>query len=75
MGGQRDRRSPSPSLAYLAVAAVVWVTYVGLVLLASQVLAFASPVAVAVVTLAAAAVLTPLRLRAQRIARRWLAGQ
>ena len=61
-------RGHAPSLAYLAVNTLVWVIYVALVLLATQVLQFHSPAAVVVATLAAAVVLNPLRRRAGRAA-------
>jgi hypothetical protein len=56
----------SRTLAYALVTGLLVGVYAGLVLLATQVLGFASPVAVAVSTLAAAALFTPLRRRVQR---------
>jgi hypothetical protein len=57
----------SRTLAYALVTGLLVGVYAGLVLLATQVLGFASPVAVAVSTLAAAALFTPVRRRVQRI--------
>ena len=62
------------SAAYAAVNAVIWVIYVTLVLLATQVLAFSDPVAVTVFVLAAALILRPLRRYASRAAERRLAS-
>jgi hypothetical protein len=73
MAEQPDHPSSSPPPAYLIVTAVVWVIYAALVLLATQVVPFASPVAVATITLAAAALLHPLRLWAQHVAKRQFA--
>ena len=56
----------SRTLAYALVTGLLVGVYAGLVLLATQVLGFASPVAVAVSTLAAAALFSPLRRRVQR---------
>ena len=56
----------SRTLAYALVTGLLVGVYAGLVLLATQVLGFASPVAVAVSTLAAAALFTPVRRRVQR---------
>ena len=56
----------SRTLAYAIVTGLLIGVYAGLVLLATQVLRFASPVAVAASTLAAAALFTPLRRRVQR---------
>jgi hypothetical protein len=56
----------SRTLAYAAVTAVLAGLYAGLVLLATQVLDLTSQVAVAVATLAAAALFNPLRRRVQR---------
>jgi hypothetical protein len=56
----------SRTLAYAIVTGVLVGVYAGLVLLATQVLGFRSSVAVAVSTLAAAALFHPLRRRVQR---------
>jgi hypothetical protein len=56
----------SRTLAYALVTGLLVGVYAGLVLLATQVLGFSSPVAVAASTLAAAALFTPLRRRVQR---------
>ncbi len=56
----------SRTLAYAIVTGVLVGVYAGLVLLATQVLGFRSSVAVAVSTLAAAALFNPLRRRVQR---------
>jgi hypothetical protein len=56
----------SRTLAYAMVTGVLLGFYAGLVLLATEVLRFSSPVAVAASTLAAAALFTPLRRRVQR---------
>ncbi len=55
----------SRTLAYAIVTGLLVGVYAGLVLLATQVLSFASPVAVAASTLAAAALFSPLRRRVQ----------
>jgi hypothetical protein len=57
----------SRTLAYAVVTALLVGVYVGLVLLATRVLPFSSPVAVAGSTLVAAALFTPLRRRVQRV--------
>jgi hypothetical protein len=57
----------SRTLAYALLTGLLVGVYAGLVLLATQVLAIKSPVAVAVATLAAAALFTPLRHRVQRL--------
>jgi hypothetical protein len=57
-------------LAYAGLNTLVWVIYVALVLLATQVLRFYNPVAVSAFTLAAAAVLNPLRRRVAHAAKR-----
>jgi hypothetical protein len=57
----------SRTLAYAIVTGLLVGIYAGLVLLATQVLSITSPVAVAVSTLAAAALFTPLRSRVQRL--------
>ncbi len=57
----------SRTLAYALVTGLLVGVYAGLVLLATQVLGFASTWAVAASTLAAAALFTPVRRRVQRI--------
>ena len=66
---QFSSRGHAPSLAYVAMNTLVWVIYVALVLLATQILSFDTPVTVAATTLAAAIVLSPLRRRAANAAR------
>ena len=55
----------SRTLAYALVTGLLVGVYIGLVLLATQVLRFSSPVSVAVATLVAAALFSPLRRRVQ----------
>jgi hypothetical protein len=57
----------SRTLAYAIVTGLLIGVYAGLVLLATRVLAFQTPVAVAASTLAAVALFTPVRRRVQRI--------
>jgi len=57
----------SRTLAYTIVTGLLVGLYAGLVLLATQVLRFSSPVAVAASTLVAAALFSPLRRRVQRV--------
>jgi hypothetical protein len=57
----------SRTLAYAIVTGLLVGVYAGLVLLATQVLRFHGPVAVAAATLAAAALFSPLRRRVQRV--------
>ena len=57
----------SRTLAYAIVTGLLVGVYAGLVLLATRVLSFHTPVAVAASTLAAAALFTPLRRRVQRV--------
>jgi hypothetical protein len=57
----------SRTLAYTLVTGLLIGVYAGLVLLATQVLSLSSPVAVAISTLAAAALFAPLRRRVQRV--------
>ena len=56
----------SRTLAYAIVTGLLVGLYAGLVLLATHVLSFSSPVAVAAATLAAAALFSPVRHRVQR---------
>jgi hypothetical protein len=56
----------SRTLSYAIVTGLLIGVYTGLVLLATQVLQFRTPVAVAAATLAAAALFNPLRQRVQR---------
>jgi hypothetical protein len=56
----------SRTLAYAIITGLLVGVYAGLVLLATRVLTFRTPVAVAVATLAAAALFSPLRRRVQR---------
>jgi hypothetical protein len=57
----------SRTLAYAIVTGLLVGTYAGLVLLATQVLAFRTPVVVAGATLTVAALFNPLRQRVQRV--------
>jgi hypothetical protein len=57
----------SRTLAYAIVTGLLIGVYAGLVLLATQVLSFRTPVAVAASTLAAAALFNPLRRRVQHL--------
>jgi hypothetical protein len=57
----------SRSLAYAIVTGLLVGLYAGLVLLATRVLSFSSPVAVAASTLAAVALFSPLRRRVQQM--------
>jgi putative effector of murein hydrolase LrgA (UPF0299 family) len=57
----------SRTLSYLIVTGLLAGVFIGIVALATQVLPFSSPVAVAASTLAAAALFNPLRLRVQRL--------
>ena len=57
----------SRTLAYAIVTGLLVGVYAGLVLLSTQVLTIKSPVAVAVSTLAAAALFAPVRRRVQRV--------
>ncbi len=57
----------SRTLAYAVVTGLLVGVYAGLVLLATEVLPFSTPVAVAASTLAAAALFSPLRRRVQRV--------
>ena len=57
----------SRTLAYAIMTGLLVGLYTGLVLLATRVLGFKTPVAVAASTLAAVALFTPVRLRVQRI--------
>jgi hypothetical protein len=61
----------SRTLAYAIVTGLLVGLYAGLVLLATHVLSFHTPVAVAASTLAAVAVFNPLRRRVQQIVDRW----
>jgi len=56
----------SRTLAYAVVTGLLIGVYAGLVLLATEVLSFRTPIAVAASTLAAAALFNPLRSRVQR---------
>ena len=57
----------SRTLSYLIITALLAGMFVGIVVLATDVLPFSSPVAVAASTLAVAALFNPLRLRVQRV--------
>jgi hypothetical protein len=57
----------SRTLAYAVVTGLLVGIYAGVVLLATQVVSITTPVAVAGATLAAAALFSPLRRRAQRV--------
>ncbi len=60
----------SRTVAYAVLTGVLVGVYAGLVLLATQVLAVKSPIAVAASTLAVAALFSPLRRRVQRVVNR-----
>jgi len=60
----------SRTLSYAIVTGLLVGVYAGIVLLATQVLSFSSPVAVAASALAAAALFSPLRSRVQQVADR-----
>jgi hypothetical protein len=60
----------SRTVSYAIVTGLLVAVYAGLVLLATQVLSFSSPVAVAISALAAAALFSPLRSRVQQAADR-----
>ena len=60
-------RLVSRTLAYAVVTGLLIGVYAGLVIVATQVFRFKTPVAVAVATLAAAALFSPLRRRVQRV--------
>ena len=70
MARQFTSKSPAPSPAYTAVNVAIWVIYVVLVVLATEVFRFHSTAAVAASVLVAAAVFYPLRRLAQRAATR-----
>jgi hypothetical protein len=70
MAAQPHHPSSRPPPAYLAVTAVIWVLYAGLVLLVTRLLPLSTPLAVAAVTLAAALLLSPPRAWIQRTAKR-----
>jgi hypothetical protein len=57
----------SRTLSYLIITGLLAGVFIGIVVLATDVLPFSSPVAVAASTLAAAALFNPLRLRVQRL--------
>jgi hypothetical protein len=57
----------SRTLSYLIITGLLAGVFVGIVVLATDVLPFSSPVGVAASTLAAAALFNPLRLRVQRL--------
>jgi hypothetical protein len=57
----------SRTLSYLIITGLLAGVFIGIVALATDVLPFSSPVAVAASTLAAAALFNPLRLRVQRL--------
>jgi hypothetical protein len=57
----------SRTLSYAIITALLVGVFIGIVVLATDVLPFSSPVAVAASTLAAAALFNPLRLRIQRL--------
>jgi hypothetical protein len=57
----------SRTLSYLIITGLLIGVFIGIVALATQVLPFSSPVAVAASTLAAAGLFNPLRVRVQRL--------
>jgi uncharacterized RDD family membrane protein YckC len=62
-------KGSAPSLAYAAVNVAIWIIYIALVVLASLLLDFHTPAAVAASVLVAAVVFYPSRRRAQRAAK------
>ena len=67
---QSTTRRPASTAAYATINGAIWVIYVALVLLATQVLAFADPLMITVSVLITALALRPLRRRASRAAMR-----
>ena len=69
---QFGSKGHAPSLAYAGMNTLVWIIYVALVLLVTQMLPLHTPVAITAVTLAAAILLNPLRRRVAHAAKRRL---
>jgi ABC-type bacteriocin/lantibiotic exporter with double-glycine peptidase domain len=67
---QSTTRRPTSTAAYATINGAIWVIYVALVLLVTQVLAFADPLMITVSVLITALALRPLRRRASRAAMR-----
>jgi len=67
---QSTTKGSASTAAYAAINAAIWVIYVALVLLVTQVLAFADPLMITASVLITALALRPLRRRASRAAMR-----
>ena len=67
---QSTTKGSASTTAYATINAGIWVIYVALVLLVTQVLAFADPLMITVSVLITALALRPLRRRASRAAMR-----
>jgi ABC-type bacteriocin/lantibiotic exporter with double-glycine peptidase domain len=67
---QSTTKGSAATAAYATINAAIWVIYGALVLLVSQVLAFADPLMITASVLVTALALRPLRRRASRAAMR-----
>jgi ABC-type bacteriocin/lantibiotic exporter with double-glycine peptidase domain len=67
---QSTTKGSASTTAYATINTAIWVIYVALVLLVTQVLAFADPLMITASVLITALALRPLRRRASRAAMR-----